>query len=124
MTEGKVWGQTWLIYQNETTSIHALQIIPGSFCSEHRHKFKRNIFYVLEGEIAIDVWTSPGQIDRTMLQAGQTATVEAGFWHKFSSKTGANILEIYDTRLAGEDIERRTVGGLLPASGRPQRAGD
>ena len=124
MTEGKVWGQTSTIYQSETTSVHALQIRPGTFCSEHRHRIKRNFFHVLEGEIEIDVWTSGGQPDRTILKAGQAMAIEPGTWHKFQSRTGAWILEIYDTRLDGEDIERRTVGGIMPASGRPERSGD
>ena len=111
MRQGKVWGQTELVLSNGSLSIHALSILPGGFCSEHRHKAKTNLFYVLSGELEITIWCGSGQIDRTLLGPGQSSFVPAGVWHKFRALRATQAIEIYESRLEEGDIERRSGGG-------------
>ena len=125
MKEGKAWGETTLVYNSQAASVHYLKIKPGGFCSEHRHTRKKNLFHVLRGRLSVLVWKTEGPGDRTDLQAGDTFTVDPGQWHKFETTEGAEILEIYEARLEGPDIERRSTGGIQrKAGGQPGRSGE
>lgn len=112
MKQGKVWGDTEELFNNGIISIHHLKIKKGGFCSEHSHRFKSNIFFVLSGNLKLSIWTSVDNEDDTVIWQGESSEVPPGVYHKFTALTDVECLEIYEVKLKGEDIERRTEGGL------------
>lgn len=112
ITEGKVWGRTTLIAETETTSVHSLEILPGGFSSKHRHRIKRNLFFIISGAVKISVWRGKKWPDETILRAGETIEVEPGIWHKFEALEESRLIETYTVHLEHPDIERADTGGI------------
>ena len=112
MLTGKVWGTTRLLLRTPLVEIHELQILPGSRCSMHLHRHKWNAFYVLEGELHVEVEKKGYPLtDTTVLQAGDVCTVPPGEYHRFvTQRLGCKALEVYYPEQLGEDIERRDHG--------------
>ena len=111
MRQGKKWGYTTRIFRDSSISIHHLEIKKDGFCSEHRHEHKYNLFYVISGVLELTIWCDEEK-DVTIVSAGQITEIPPGFWHKFKGITPVECIEMYRARLVGEDIERRTEGGL------------
>ena len=109
--QGKVWGETEEIFNNGIISIHFLKINKGGYCSEHSHDFKSNIFFVIQGNLKISIWNQEKVSDDTVLWAGESCEIPPKVFHKFEAMTDVDCLEIYETKLRGEDINRRTQGG-------------
>ena len=109
----KEWGFTSEIWRGETYSVHLIEVVRGGFCSCHRHKHKANVFYVIDGAMQIVTWHGV-EPDITTINAGATAVVPAGVWHRFRARSGpVQALEIYQSEACTEDdIERRDVGGI------------
>ncbi len=112
MRKGKNWGYTTDIFSNATVSVHHLEIKKGGFCSEHLHRQKTNKFYVVKGELEISIWEDKETCDKTILREGQSTIIPFGVWHKFKALTDVLCIEMYEVKFMGEDIERRTQGGL------------
>ena len=116
--QGKKWGYTTEIFRNAFTSAHHLEVRKGGFCSEHRHKHKYNSFYIIMGVLEITIWqqdedgNETGIKDITLLASGQSSEVPTGLWHQFRAITKCDAIEMYQVLLEGEDIDRRTEGGL------------
>jgi len=111
MRQGKKWGYTTDFFRNAMVSAHHLEIKKDGFCSEHCHKHKYNLFYVVSGVLELTIWHSKEK-DITLVTAGQVTAIPPGFWHQFKGITPVECIEIYQVLLTGEDIERRTEGGL------------
>jgi len=109
--QGKVWGETTCIFQTDTVSAHYLRIKEGGYCSDHQHRHKSNVFYVIRGKLKITINTGAGE-DRTVLTDGQSTAVPPGLWHKFEALEDTECIEIYRVFLQEPDIERRTIGGM------------
>ena len=110
--EEKVWGDTLELFRNNTTSTHYLGIEEGGYCSEHRHAQKRNIFFVIEGELEITEWYGK-QVSKTVLTPPSGIfTIPPGVWHMSRALTYVVCVEVYDYMYDGIDIERRVEGGL------------
>ncbi len=109
--QGKAWGETTLLFNDQRVSLHFLNINKGGYSSEHKHSNKTNLFYVIEGELLIRFWRKGNQIDETILKAGESMTIPTYIWHQFQALTDCKCLEIYETGLWTDDIERRAVGG-------------
>ena len=112
MKQGKIWGETQELFNNGITAIHHLKIKKGGYCSEHRHKYKSNTFFVIAGNLVITIWTPKGEQDETVVWPGETTEIPPGVFHKFRALTDVECLEIYEVKLRGEDIERRAEGGM------------
>lgn len=113
MKTGKIWGFTESIFSNGIVSVHFLNINKGGYCSEHKHGQKTNHFYVVSGELEISVWQDKDTCDKTILKAGQSTVVPFDMWHKFKGITDVECVETYQVKFGGDDIERRTQGGLV-----------
>lgn len=114
MKAGKVWGWTTPLLRTGAVEVHAIHVLPRSYCSIHRHAHRWNAFYVTRGRLMVDVEQADYALtDRTVLGPGELATVAPGLWHRFSTEDeGAEALEIYyPETLDATDIERRDVGG-------------
>jgi len=112
LKQGKVWGETEEIFNNGIVSIHYLKIKKGGYCSEHYHRCKSNIFFVIKGNLEIDIWTKDNMKDITVVWPGENCEIPPGVYHRFRALTDVECLEIYEVKLKEPDIERRTVGGV------------
>ena len=110
--QGKNWGYTTEFFRNAMVSAHHLEIKMGGFCSEHRHQFKFNSFYVISGRLELTIWRGDGTKDVTVIGQGQSSAIPPGFFHKFRGITDVECIEIYQVLLIEPDIERRTKGGV------------
>ena len=115
MYQGKVWGDTRSILQTPFIEIHEIAIEPNSHCSMHAHAHKWNLFYVLEGQMTIEVEKSDYDLtDKTVLGEGESTTVKPGEYHRFVTQDDyCRALEIYYLSPISEDIIRRDVGGVV-----------
>jgi mannose-6-phosphate isomerase len=109
--QSKIWGETSLILETPSVSVHLLRIEAGGYCSEHRHERKANHFFVIYGRLAIRQWRN-GEADVTTLDAGESLKIPVGGWHQFEALDQTLALEIYEAAPVEEDIIRRSVGGV------------
>lgn len=99
----KVWGkETWLV--NDEYCGKILSLKPGYACSLHYHPVKRETFYVQFGSVTLERHLPDG-IKLELLLPGDTRTIPAHTPHRFSSQTGAEIIEI-STHHSDEDVVR------------------
>lgn len=85
----KVWGkEIWFTNEPEYCS-KLLVLYPGYQCSLHFHKVKKETFIVLRGEVLLE---SP-KFYFKKLYSGYKYIILPNVPHRFSSETGAWILE-------------------------------
>lgn len=119
MKQTKIWGTTERLFAAAGVTVDRLEILAGSFCSEHRHARKVNLFICLKGQVVIRYWKLDGTPGSTVLDAPGSVLVAGGAWHQFRSGSGADVLEVcFAPQSITEseidaDIERRTEGGLV-----------
>jgi quercetin dioxygenase-like cupin family protein len=83
MKSGKIWGQTELIHANGVLEFHRIEFKKGYACSEHKHAFKWNGFFVESGKMLVRVWQEDqGLVDETILEAGDFTQVKPGKYHQ------------------------------------------
>jgi len=110
---GKIWGSTELIHANGFLEFHRIEFLSNSKCSEHKHSYKWNGFYVESGELLIRVWQEndqEGLIDETLLGPGDFTLVKPGKYHQFEGIKRGVAFELYWAEFNHDDIQRRTVG--------------
>lgn len=107
----KVWGTTALIFDENNVIIHYLNINKKGYCSEHFHKHKDNIFYIISGILKITIFKKHKQ-DIYMLRSGDTIKIPAESYHIFEAISNVQCIEVYSIKLDNDDIIRRTVGGI------------
>jgi len=113
MKAGKIWGSTELLLKTPFVELHRIYVKEGGFCSVHTHKHKWNLFYVISGELEVDVHQNNYDlIDTTCLIEGEWTTVRPNEFHSFRAITDVEGLELYYPEPLSEDIIRKTVGGL------------
>lgn len=112
---GKYWGVTRRLFFQNNVEMHYMEITPGGYCSEHRHKHKFNRFIVLEGALKVISWKSGDdqEPDYVVLKSGDECTIKPGIFHKFETfdENSCKAIEVYWTELSPDDIERRSIGG-------------
>lgn len=112
--QGKNWGYTTKFFENAIVSAHHLEINEGGYCSEHYHKYKFNLFYVISGKLELTIWRKGKTKDVTIVGPGQASAISPSFYHMFKGITKCEAIEIYQVLLIDPDIERRTEGGPKP----------
>ena len=111
MKAGKVWGITELIEANHALEFHRIDFNKGGVCSKHKHKYKWNGFYVVEGQLLIRIWKNDYDlVDETILNAGEWTRVKPGEYHQFEAISDGIAFELYWAEFNHNDIERETVG--------------
>lgn len=111
LTEGKVWGETSLLFETPTVQVHHLSIRQGGYCSQHFHSWKRTKMIVLKGSLVMTIFRTDGMEDRTILTKGAEMIIDHLVTHKFAAVEETEAIEIYDIALREPDISRQTVGG-------------
>ena len=108
---GKIWGETQLLHANGVLEFHRIQFKKGYACSEHKHEFKWNGFYVESGCMLVRVWQEDqGLIDETVLRAGDFTQVKPGRYHQFEGLEDGVAFELYWAEFDHNDITRRNAG--------------
>lgn len=112
----KVWGTTECLMATPMFELHRLHIKPFVRCSLHIHRFKWNLFYIMDGRLLVDM--VEGDFNRARCseaRAGETINVPPAVDHQFRTESeGCIALEMYYLEpLAGigSDIIRRNEGG-------------
>lgn len=110
----KVWGATECLLETPTVQIHRIAFLEGGTCSKHAHVHRWNAFYVLEGELIVEMWDLGPREDTVhgvILKPGGFVTVKPGLFHRFTGQTMGRALEIYyPAALETDDIVRLTEG--------------
>ena len=104
--KNKIWGENIEIFRNEVVSVNVLKIKKGYKCSYHHHRFKRNHFHVLEGELKI--CHEQGEI---ILREGESYEVRPPNKHCFVGMKKALVIETVYVKLEDADIIRKEGGG-------------
>lgn len=121
MRQGKVWGNTELIFSGNNVEVHRIEGVLGGYCSRHVHAHKFNQFFVESGQIRVEQWQDDGACDVTELCAGDSCSVPPGVPHRFTVSQPCVAYEIYWVALDSEDIVRETTGGIaLHNEGEPK----
>lgn len=112
--EGKVWGETSLLWKTPLIEVHKIEVKPGGYCSWHKHRHKWNAFIVHEGAITIEIRKEAYPLtDVTVLQKGDFTIVRPGEEHRFvAGLVPATAFEIYCPEPLSEDIVRSDLGGI------------
>ena len=112
--QGKIWGNTSIIFSNNNVEIHRINCIKGGYCSKHKHISKYNMFFVERGSLEISVWKNDYDlVDKTVIVAQQNCVVEPGEYHTFRCLEDDTVaFEIYWVEIDKNDIERKSVGGV------------
>ena len=107
------WGY-WRVLDDKQPrvgqKVKELVIKPGCSLSDQRHKYRSEHWYVLEGEIQIDLEFPNGDWQIQMLEAYTNFLIRPEWWHKTTNigNTPAHIVEIqYGEQCEENDIERR-----------------
>lgn len=114
--ETKCWGTVWHLFSNTQVAISHLEVTAGWRCSRHTHQQRDNLFCVVSGSIAVDVWGRGRSYTTTYLCAGDTYTVPAGTLHRFRVLVSGEVVEVYTPARPGcavrlDDIQRIDEGG-------------
>jgi len=114
---GKVWGRTRPCLVTPLIEIHEIEVYKkGATCSLHKHERKWNAFYLLNGELDIEVYKNDyNLVDVTHLREDEQVltTVPPGEYHRFKLPEGsqyAKVLEIYYLEPLTSDIIRKGTG--------------
>ncbi len=106
MKTKKIWGENIEIFRSESVSVNILKIKKDYQCSHHYHRFKRNNFYVLEGELKIR-----HEQGETIIREGESFEVLPPNKHQFVAMTDVLAIETVYAKLEDADIIRETQGG-------------
>lgn len=110
---GKVWGKTESVLANGVLEFHRIEFNAGYKCSEHKHSYKWNGFFVESGKMLVRVWQDADQeglVDETILEAGDFTQVKPGKYHQFEGLEDGVAFELYWAEFSHDDIVRRTIG--------------
>jgi mannose-6-phosphate isomerase-like protein (cupin superfamily) len=111
---GKIWGQTELIHANGVLEFHRIEYKAGYACSEHKHAFKWNGFFVESGKMLVRVWQDDqGLVDETILGPGDFTQVKPGKYHQFEGIEDGVAFELYWAEFNHDDIVRKNAGHAI-----------
>jgi len=113
-TQGKIWGVTRQIFNQNNVEIHRIEINKGYKCSKHVHNHKYNIFSVESGKILVREWKNEySLIDETTLSKEQMCIIKPGNYHEFHGLENSIVYEIYYVTLNTDDILRENTGSKI-----------
>jgi mannose-6-phosphate isomerase-like protein (cupin superfamily) len=113
MKSGKIWGETNLVFSNNSVQINQIHIKKGGRCSKHMHNHKNNIFFVQSGELLIEQWTKEWLVDSTILKKEDKMNISSQVFHRFTALEDTKALEIYYLDIDNDDIIREDTGSMI-----------
>lgn len=110
--QGKIWGQTQLLFLKNNVEINRIVVKKGGFCSKHKHNYKFNAFLVESGKLKIRIWKNDYDlVDETILLNQELTIVKPQEYHMFEAIEDTVAYEIYWVELISNDIDRSNCGG-------------
>ena len=107
------WGKRIRTFEWDGGIVTVLTLEQNQRCSWHKHKAAYNQFYVISGQLGVK--TDKGYT--SVLNPGESFTVEAGVYHEFQTYELPTIIEeIAYVKYDVTDIQRESPGGCLNAS--------
>lgn len=113
--EDKPWGRVAHAPVSPCCIISYLETKAGGFSSIHLHRSKSNLFIVITGIIRVRCFgVNESEI---ILEAGDTAAINAGIYHCFEVIESGLVVEVYCPKVVGtsidlNDIVRLNQGGF------------
>lgn len=107
----KKWGIKIPVFTSQTANVDLLIIEPRGFCSKHKHFQKHNLFYVISGELLVQVQLKD-RIAEHILTAGKQLLIKSGYFHQFIANTEVMCIEVAFVTLSEDDIYRLDEGGI------------
>ncbi|RKX69080.1 hypothetical protein DRP43_04800 [candidate division TA06 bacterium] len=100
----KIWGEElWVVNRDYCGKILLLK--RGFSCSLHRHKIKDETFYIIRGNVLMEVGDK-----KWIMKPRDFVRIPPNTWHRFSGLTSAEIVE-FSTHHKDSDTERKTKSG-------------
>lgn len=107
----KVWGREEWIVNNEKYCGKKLIFLQGHRCSLHYHKIKEESFYILFGQIYLELIEQGRHIARVMVP-GDIAHIKPYAQHRITALTDAEVME-FSTFHMEEDSYRIEESGKI-----------
>ena len=96
----KAWGHELILVNNELYCAKLLILKPNWQCSLHYHSQKDETFYLLKGQCTLEFGNS-----QRILHPGDQQRIAPATKHRFSTTSGATILEV-STHHSDSDVTR------------------
>jgi mannose-6-phosphate isomerase-like protein (cupin superfamily) len=109
----KEWGEEQWIVNREYCGKRLL-LRQGYRCSLHHHVVKDETFYVLSGEMLLEIGTDPENVAVRTLRKGDVVHLPPGTWHRFTGVTDVEFIE-FSTHHEDSDTVRRALSGRAPS---------
>ena len=102
----KVWGkELWIV--NRDYCGKKLILNKGYRCSMHYHKNKDETFYILSGNVLLEIG-----MEKNIMLAGDTILIKPGQKHRFTGLEDSEIIE-FSTHHEDSDSYRDEVSGKV-----------
>jgi len=105
----KIWGHEKCLMNNDLYCGKILFVKKGHRCSIHYHKIKDETFYILSGELRLELLG-----ETIILKKGDQYRLYPNTMHRFSGVKDTKILEI-STHHEDSDSHRLLYGGKIGA---------
>lgn len=117
----KPWGTYVTLFLDDKVELNLLRIKAGGFCSVHDHQRKRNVFFVISGDLKVSIFEArPEHIERmqqTLVdERDPPFDVESRIKHQFEALTDVVAYELsvadHEQVIDLADIHRYTEAGF------------
>ena len=96
----KVWGEEHWIVNNDKYCGKKLILKKGFRCSIHHHKIKDETFYIIKGEVLMELGENCEK--RRVMKPGDSIHIHPNLWHRFTGIEDSEIIE-FSTKHMEED---------------------
>jgi len=100
----KVWGSEEWIVNNKVYCGKILNLNKGFRGSVHHHKNKHETFYILEGEVLLELGE---ELEKKIMKPGDVQVIEPGEKHRFTPLIDSKIIE-FSSHHDDDDTYRNT----------------
>ena len=115
LVAGKIWGGTARLFTSDSVIVEYINFKRGYRCSKHKHQYRTNRFFCMEGILKIEIWKNYAgnkyMVDETYLKPGEMCDAPPNEFHRFVGIEDGRALEIYYTKISDSDIVRQNQGG-------------
>jgi len=111
----KVWGSEEWIVNNKKYCGKILNLNEGFRCSIHYHIEKHETFYILDGEVLMELGDDKGINEYRIMKSGDIQVIEPKQKHRFTGIKNSRIIE-FSTEHKEEDSYRDSQSGAIDPS--------
>ena len=108
----KAWGHEEWIVNNDKYCGKKLVFKKSHRCSMHYHKIKDETFYLLYGQMLIELEQKDGSIQKRVITPGDIQHITVGLPHRMTALVDSAIIE-FSTFHMDSDSYRREIGGKI-----------